>query len=60
MWRLIKHAGEGNRENEEVKGMYKVQEKNVEGQEMDSVKRMEMAVVNTYFKKRRNRVNRVM
>lgn len=32
MWRLIKHAGEGNRGNEEVKGMYKVQEKNVEGQ----------------------------
>ena len=47
------HVGEGNRGDEEVMGRYGVGGRNVEGQMIvDFAKRMRMAVVNTYFKKR--------
>ncbi|KAL7841885.1 hypothetical protein SRHO_G00255760 [Serrasalmus rhombeus] len=47
------HVGEGNRGDEEVLGMYGVKDRNAEGQMVvDFAKRMEMAVVNTYFQKR--------
>eukprot|EP00064_Thunnus_orientalis_P010544 superscaffoldBa00001440_g10570 len=47
------HIGEGNRGEEEVMSGYGVKERNVEGKMVvDFMKRMEMAVVNTYFKKR--------
>ncbi|XP_051775811.1 craniofacial development protein 2-like [Erpetoichthys calabaricus] len=47
------HVGEGNSGDEEVMGRYGVKEKNEEGQRIvDFAKRMDMAVVNTYFKKR--------
>ncbi|XP_056134022.1 uncharacterized protein LOC130110842 [Lampris incognitus] len=47
------HVCEGNRGDKEVMGRYGVKERNVEGQIVaDFVKMMEMAVVNTYFKKR--------
>ncbi|KAK3570189.1 hypothetical protein QTP86_016499, partial [Hemibagrus guttatus] len=47
------HVGEGNIGNEEVMDKCKVKERNLEGQMVvDFAKRMDMAVVNTYFQKR--------
>ncbi|KAK3534127.1 hypothetical protein QTP86_002260 [Hemibagrus guttatus] len=47
------HVGEGNTGDEEVIGKFGVKKKNLEGQlVVDFAKRMDMAVVNTYFQKR--------
>ena len=47
------HVGEGNRVDENVMGRYGDKARNAEGQMVvDFATRMEMAVVNTYFKKR--------
>ncbi|MCJ8741372.1 hypothetical protein PDJAM_G00070040 [Pangasius djambal] len=47
------HVGEGNTVDEEVMGKFGVKEWNIEGQMVvDFAKRMDMAVVNTYFQKR--------
>ncbi|KAK3553518.1 hypothetical protein QTP70_004198 [Hemibagrus guttatus] len=47
------HVGEGNTGDEEVMGKFRVRERNLEGQMIvDFAKRMDLAVVNTYFQKR--------
>ncbi|KAK3555325.1 hypothetical protein QTP86_014921 [Hemibagrus guttatus] len=47
------HVGEGNTGDEEVMAKFGVKERNLEGQMVvDFAKRMDMAVVNTYFQKR--------
>ncbi|KAK3517623.1 hypothetical protein QTP70_013428 [Hemibagrus guttatus] len=47
------HVSEGNTGDEEVMGKFGVKERNLEGQMVvDFAKRMDMAVVNTYFQKR--------
>lgn len=47
------HVGGGNRGDEEVMGRFGLRDRNLEGQAVvDFAKRMEMAVVNTYFQKR--------
>ncbi|KAK3533676.1 hypothetical protein QTP70_024005 [Hemibagrus guttatus] len=47
------HVGEGSTGDEEVMGKFGVKERNLEGQMVvDFAKRMDMAVVNTYFQKR--------
>ena len=52
------HVGEGNRGNDNIMGRYGDKARNAEGQMVvDFATRMEMAVLNTYFKKREeNRV----
>ncbi|KAI5091794.1 hypothetical protein C0J45_19000 [Silurus meridionalis] len=51
------NVGKGSRRDEEVMGTYGSKERNVEGQMVvDFAERMEMAVVNTYFKKKDHRV----
>ncbi|MGL4878533.1 hypothetical protein, partial [Paraclostridium dentum] len=45
-------VGEGNRGDENVMGRFGLQDRNAEGQMVvDFAKRMEMAVVNTFFQK---------
>ena len=47
------HVGEGNRSDEEVMGQFGFGERNEEGQSIvDFAKRSELAILNTYFKKK--------
>ena len=47
------HVGGGNRGDEEVMGKHGFKERNLEGQMVvDFAKRMQMAVLNTYFRKK--------
>ena len=47
------HVGEGNIENEEIMGRYGVGTRNnEEAMVVDFAKRMDLAIVNTYFKKK--------
>ena len=47
------HVGEGNSGDEVMMGRYGFKERNMEGQmEVDFAKRMEMALVSTYFRKK--------
>ena len=47
------YVGEGNRADEEVMGRHGFKERNLEGQMVvDFAKRMQMAVLNTYFRKK--------
>ncbi|KAK3545449.1 hypothetical protein QTP70_007696 [Hemibagrus guttatus] len=47
-----RHVGEGNTGDEQVMGKFGVKERNLEGQMVvDFAKRMDMAVINTYFQK---------
>ena len=53
MERIKWYVSEGNRSDEEVVGGYGIGERNAERQMIvDFAKRMEMAVVNTYFEKK--------
>ena len=46
------HVGEGNRGYEEVMDRFGIQDRNAGQMVVDFVKRMEIAVVNTFFQKR--------
>jgi len=51
------HIGEGNSGDEGVAGRCGVGERNAEGQMIvDFAKRIELAIVNTYFKKEEHRI----
>ena len=51
------HVAEGNMEDEEIMGRYGAGTKNKEGSMVvDFAKRMDLAIVNTYFKKHEHRV----
>ena len=50
---LNRHVGEGNIGNEEIMGRYRAKTRNKEGSMVvDFGKRMDLAIVNIYFKKK--------